>query len=201
MPLAARPGDQDTTHMIVTNLQKTVLSLFLCTAFLICAGAAQAAAPDRKSAGKVPTNISAAHMEYNANVQTVIFTGNVHVKRPDFELWAAKMTIYLDKSGKAAPQESGTGGMQAGDIDRIVAEKNVRMKSDTKEGTCDKATYYAKDDRFVMEGNPVLSDKDKSQIRGKKVIHYMSTNRSEIDGGVDAVFFAPDKTERKGGKQ
>ena len=186
--------------MICTYLRKAAAGLFLGVALIVCGGITHAAAPEKKT-GKIPTNISAAHMEYNANAQTVIFTGNVHVKRPDFELWAAKMTIYLDKSGKPEAQENdnGTGGMQAGDIDRIIAEKNVRMKSDTKQGTCEKATYFAKQDKFVMEGNPVLSDKDKSQIKGKKVIHYMSSNKSEIEGGVDAVFFAPDKTDRKGG--
>lgn len=184
--------------MVLTYMQKAVFSLLLCTGLtLVAVSSPLAAAAEKKPGGKVPTNISASHMEYNANAQTVVFTGDVHVKRPDFELWAAKMTIYLDKSSKASANPE-AGGMEAGEIDRIVAEKNVRMKSDAKQGTCDKATYYAKEDKFVMEGNPVLSDKDKSQIKGRRVIHYMSSNRSEIDGRVDAIFFAPDKTERQG---
>ena len=187
-------------YMTFSFLQKSLLCIIFCAGVAFGYGSPViAAAPDKKTAGKVPTNISASHMEYNANAQTVIFSGDVHVKRPDFELWAAKMTIHLDKSGKASTN-SETGGMEAGDIDRIIAEKNVRMKSESKQGTCEKATYFAKEDKFVMEGNPVLSDKDKSQIKGRRVIHYIGSNRSEIDGRVDAVFFAPDKTDRKGGK-
>lgn len=161
---------------------------------------AQAAAASKAASGKVPTNITAARLDYNANTQIVVFSGNVHVKRPDFELWAAKMTIYLDKSGKpAGDADTTTGSMQAGDIDRIVAEKDVRMKSDTKQGKCDKATYFAKEDKFVMEGKPVLTDADKSQIIGSKIIHYMNSNRSEVLGA-EAMFYTPDNSQKKGGR-
>jgi len=182
--------------MVLTQQKALLGCLLFCISLFFCSHAALAAAPDKKTTGKVPTNITAARMEYNANAQTVIFTGKVHVKRPDFELWSDKMTIYLDKSGKAPTANDDAGSMQAGEIDRIVAEKNVRMKSDTKQGSCDKATYFAKEDKLVMEGNPVLSDADKTQIRGKIVTHYISSNRSEISA-VDAVFFAPDRTGKQ----
>jgi lipopolysaccharide export system protein LptA len=167
-----------------------------------CAGEGKTAG----EGGKVPTSITAAAMEYNAQTQIVLFNGNVHVKRPDFDLWAAKMTIYLDKSAKKSTgQATGAGeGMQAGDIDRIVAESGVRLKSADKEGVCDKATYYAKEDKIIMEGAPVvLRDKDKSTIKGNVVTHYLGTNRSEVKGrgGVEAVFFTPDKTERASGAE
>ena len=139
-------------------------------------------------------------MEYNAEAQVVVFKGNVHVKRPDFDLWAAKMTIYLDKSAKTpSSDDNAAGGMQAGEIDRIVAETKVRMKSEDKEGTCDKATYYAKQDKFVMEGSPVLKDKGKNTISGRTVVHYLGTNRSEVQGGVEATFFTPDSSDRAPG--
>lgn len=159
---------------------------------------AASSAVDKNKAGKVPTSITAGGMEYNAEAQVVIFRGKVHVKRPDFDLWAEKMTIYLDKSSKtSSSSELGAGGgMQAGEIDRIVAEKNVRMKSDDKEGTCDKATYFAKEDKFVMEGSPVLKDKGKNTITGRTVVHYLGSNRSEVQGGVAATFFTPDTTDK-----
>ncbi len=145
-------------------------------------------------AGTVPTNISAAKMEYNADKQTVVFSDSVHVKRPDFELWSDKLTVHLDRSqkGGAAPASDDVEGMKAGRIDKIVALGHVRMKSEDKEGTCGKATYYAAKDLFVMEDNPVLRQKD-NVIRGITISHYMKSGRSEV-ARPNATFSAPDHT-------
>ncbi len=160
--------------------------------FLLClAGTAHAA--ETKT---IPTNINAAHMEYDADKQTVVFSGSVHVTRPDFELWSDKLTVYLDKSGAATSSASsnstGMAGMQAGRIDHIVALGNVRMKNQDKEGTCGKATYYTAKDLFVMEDNPVLRQKD-NVIRGATISHFMKTGRSEVSRP-NATFSAPDRT-------
>ena len=142
-------------------------------------------------AGNVPTNIHAARMDYNADKQTVTFAGSVHVKRPDFQLWSDKLTVYLEKNAGEA-KSSDVEGMQAGRIDRIVASGNVRMKSEDKEGTCGKATYYAAKDLFVMEENPVLRQKD-NRIEGQTISHYMKAGRSEVTRP-SATFSAPDHT-------
>ena len=172
---------------------KHLLSFMACS-MLFCLLAmpnGYAATPAPKK--DVPTNIKADKMDYNADTQTVVFTGKVFVKRPDFELSSSLLTVYLKKSGKKAESEDSLGGMDAGDIDRIVAQKNVIMKSEDKEGRCQTATFYADSNKFIMEGSPVLRDKENT-IRGSKIVHYMDTNRSEVLGGVEANFLAPDKT-------
>lgn len=172
-------------------------AILLCLGFMSVAGYGHAAAPAQK---QVPTNIKSAQMEYDADRQVVIFTGKVYVKRPDFELWSEKMTVYLDKTASSQNEQqnaSEVGGMQAGDIDRIVAEKNVRMKSEDKDGTCNKATYFAKEDKFVMEGSPVLRDSKQSTVTGGTVVHYLSRNHSEVLNGADVTFYAPDNTTKK----
>ena len=162
---------------------------------LILSGQAVAAAPTGQGAPKkIPTTITSGRMDYDANGQTVVFLGDVHVKRPDFELWSEKMTVYLDKSNKQSSSEGQTAGMEAGNIDHIVAEKNVRLKSENNSGTCDKATYYAKEDKFVMEGNPILRDNKQSTVKGSTIIHYLSTNRSQVMRGT-ATFYSEDRTE------
>ena len=171
-----------------------VLSCFAVCAAVLPSFAAGVA--DRTEGKKMPTSIKADRMDYDADGQTVVFNGNVHVVRPDFELWSVKLTVYLDKPGKKSDESEmgGAGGMQAGDIDRIVAEKDVRMKSNDKEGTCQKATYYAKTDKFVMEGSPILKDKDKNNITGTIITHFIKANRSEVQSP-KAVFFTEDKTD------
>lgn len=177
---------------------KSARRLF-CALFFVCAAFAPlsaATAAERTETRKVPTSIKADRMDYDANGQTVVFNGSVYVKRPDFELWSSKLTMYLDKSGRKSDDsgEFGAASMQAGAVDHIVAEKDVRMKSKDKEGTCQKATYYSKDDKLVMEGNPVLRDGKKNEIAGSVITHYLRANRSEVQVP-RATFYTEDKKD------
>jgi lipopolysaccharide export system protein LptA len=143
-------------------------------------------------------------MEYNADGQIVMFNGNVYVKRPDFELRAAKVTVFLDSVSKKNDRTSkkSVDTMHTGDIERIVAEKSVRIVSNDKEGTCQKATYHIKEDKFVMEGDPLLQNKDKSKISGSVIVHFLKANRSEILNP-RATFFTQDTVDNSlmpGGK-
>jgi lipopolysaccharide export system protein LptA len=173
-----------------------VAALLLLT---VCQGQT-AAAEQSGIPRKVPTTITSNSMDYDANAQTLLFLGNVHVKRPDFELWSEKMTVYLDKSGKSngSAAQSSTAGMEAGNIERIVAEENVRLKSESNTGTSKKATYYAKEDKFVMEGNPVLKDNKQNTVTGTRIVHFLSSNRSQVIGGGMATFYSEDRTEEGG---
>lgn len=169
------------------------MRLLLAATMLLLPVSAAHAAPQQDNS--VPTNIRAQNMQYDAGGQTVVFTGKVYVKRPDFELWSEKMTVYLEQpadtgdTGTASP----AGDMEAGEINRIVAERNVVMKSEDKHGTCDKATYYAKDNKFVMEGKPELKDSKRSTARGDVITHYIGTNISDVRNP-QITFYAPDKT-------
>lgn len=171
----------------------TLLS-FLCAFILLQSSALFAASTKSPGAGKVQTNIKSARMDYNADGQIVVFSGKVYVTRPDFELWADKITVYLEKKGNA-PKET-MSGMQAGEIDRIIAEKNVIIKSDAKEAHAQKATYTVKNDEFKLEGSPWLKDKENT-IRGNTIYHYLNANKSVVAGGAEASFSAPDTTTKK----
>ena len=98
------------------------------------------------------------------------------------------------KDGKDTPEKeapSGLDAMKTGDLDRIVAEKNVRFRMDTKSGTAQKATWLADKEELVLEGNPVLLD-GRNSVTGKRIRYFVRENRSEVEGGtgrrVEAVF-------------
>ena len=174
------------------------LSLVVVAILLLTTCTRQAtAAQQQETQGKIPTTIMSDRMDYDAIAQTVLFLGNVHVKRPDFELWSEKMTIYLDKSGRSngnAAQTSAT-GMEAGTIERIVAENNVRLKNENTTGTSEKVTYYTKEDKLVMEGRPVLKDNKQNIISGTSIVHYPSSNRTQVIGSGTATFYSEDRTQ------
>ena len=73
-------------------------------------------------------------------------------------------------------------GMAAGDVDRIVAERNVRMKSENRNGTCAKATYTMDDGVLLMEGDPRLTDGENT-VTGETIKYFTEENRSEVMGG------------------
>lgn len=149
-----------------------------------------------KPAKNVETRITSDQLTYLAEKQLVIFDKNVHVVRPDIEIWADRITVYLKPpKGDAQKKEGEKGGMPAGmaagDVDRIVAERNVRMKSENRNGTCAKATYTMDDGVLLMEGDPRLTDGENT-VTGETIKYFTEENRSEVMGGskkrVEAVF-------------
>lgn len=170
---------------------------------LSCVGAAPTKTP--KADTNVETRITAQQLTYLADKQRVIFDKNVHVQRPDFELWADKLTVYMKPPQKKSQTQKTTSsglpdGMATGDVDRIVAERNVRMEREGRSGTCDKATYTMDNSVLLMEGNPRLTDGDNT-VTGEVIRYYTNENRSEVLGGakkrVEAVFAGSKSPSRR----
>lgn len=184
-----------------------VFSPFTGTSLAADASVAKSASP--ASSGKatpgakaVPTTVTAQRMQYDAERQIVVFEGDVHVNRPDFEMWSVKLTLYLGKAqGKKAGDKAAPAGMEAGEIERIVAEKDVRMLREGRHGECQKATYTTRDGLMIMEGSPVLFDKE-NEVKGETIYFYTRENRSEVRGGktrpVEAVFTSSSSTPLPG---
>jgi Uncharacterized protein conserved in bacteria len=177
-------------------MRKLCIALALSLSVLGCALCASAAAP--KVAKNVPTRITADGMTYEADKRVVSFSKSVHVFRPDFELWSDKLVVHLKPVDKKEGEEesaSPTEGMAAGDIERIVATGNVRMKRDKNSSTSELATYTMDTEVLVLEGNPRLSDGE-NVISGEVVRYYMRENRSEVVRGkkpVEAIFTTTEK--------
>ncbi len=172
-------------------LSTVTATLLLGTMFVASALPLAMAKSDEET---VPTEVTSESMQYDAAKQHVVFKGNVHVMRPDFQIWADTLTLYFDEKDGAKKDTSGSPmPMQSGEVSRIVAKDNVRMDYEGKKGTCKIATYTTADGLLVMDGNPVLSDGD-NVIKGSKILFYTEENRSEVVGGsqpVKAVFATP----------
>ncbi|KAF1077813.1 lipopolysaccharide transport periplasmic protein LptA [Halodesulfovibrio sp. MK-HDV] len=142
--------------------------------------------------------VTSEKMTYSADGQTVVFTGNVIVKHPEADMWANKVTVYL-QSDKNAEKSDATGDVNPGKIEKIVSEGNVRIKMEqNRRGTCDVATYTLKDELLVMTGSPKLSE-GKNTIAGNVIKFWVKENRSEVLGSsnqpVEAIFSAPGKAK------
>lgn len=168
-----------------------ILVLSFC--FITLTGSAVLAAP-----AKDDVKVTSEKMTYSADGQTVVFIKNVVVKHPQADIWANKVTVYL-QDDKTAPK-SDVEGMNPGKIEKIVAQGNVRIKMEKdRRGTCDTATYTLNDELLVMTGSPKLSE-GKNTIAGNIIKFWVKENRSEVLGStaqpVEAIFSAPSKAKK-----
>lgn len=151
----------------------------------------------------IPTDIKADHLEYSADQQKVVFSGNVHVVREDFELFAAKVTVLLKKTkSKTAgdTEKSEASELAPGEVHEIIAEKNVIMKSKQKEARAQKARYLVPLDRITLEGGPPrpwLKDHEKDRTIEGNILHYYVQEERSEGASIHMVFPVQDKTPPK----
>ena len=144
---------------------------------------------------QVPVKIASDKMDYDQGKNTVVFSGNVHVDRSDFELWSDKLTVFLQAAaGETADRGAAAAPDPSRDIEKLLAEGKVRIKRENQTGTAAKATYWAKKGQIVLEGNPVLTD-EKGTVSGEVITYHLRENRGVVQGGekqrVQAVFMIP----------
>lgn len=153
----------------------------------------------------LPVKINADDMVYDIDQSTVTFSGNVIVKRGEFNMQAPKMTIFLQKGEQKEQIEVKeeniplTGRVKKttkkintqNKIDKIEAYNGVKFDFDTQSGHSETAIYDAKKGILTMKGNPVVKDGSNS-IRGNTILYYLYERRSEVVGSgkkrVEAIF-------------
>ena len=97
-------------------MKKLFLGIATLSLSLLCSAPLWAApVTPPKPAKNVETRITSDQLTYLAEKQLVIFDKNVHVVRPDIEIWADRITVYLKPpKGDAQKKEGEKGGMPAG---------------------------------------------------------------------------------------
>lgn len=160
------------------------------------------AAPLPGGDADLPVDVTADTMEYSADKSTVVFHGKVEAVRGEFKMWSETLTLVLmdknSKSKKENKKKTTSAANAAGDLDRIVAEKNVRFQNGTQHGTAGKATFLAQKNILVLEGDPVLYD-GKNSIRGSVIRYFLNENRSVVEGSAKKrvhAIFSNDKKEK-----
>ncbi|MGM0424134.1 MAG: LptA/OstA family protein [Thermodesulfobacteriota bacterium] len=134
-----------------------------------------------------PTRISSSKMVFTRGDNKVEFLQNVHLERPDLELWSEKLTVFL--ASEAEVQETGAGQ----DFERLEAEEEVRIKMEDRIATSNRAVYERQSETLVLYGDVKIQE-GQNQIQGQKVTIYLQEGRSEVSAGEDgdrvrALFF------------
>lgn len=125
-------------------------------------------------------NITSDKMEVIESEGIAVFTGKVHAKRKDLEVFCDKMYVYyITQNGKK-------------NITRIIALGKVIINKGKWKAYSGKATYFKDQEKLVLEDNPKVWH-EKNLVEGDVVIIYFNEDRSEVlsryEGRVRATIY------------
>jgi len=162
---------------------KRTLSLALPLACALAVLAAPSLAQDAgrmtglKLAGDKPIQIESDHLEVRENDGLAVFTGNVAVVQGPVLMRSGKMTVYYAKDGS-----SGSAATGSADIDRLVVENKVYVKSETQVATADHGSFDMKSEILVLTGKEVVLSEGDNVIVGCKLTVRMATGLANLEG-------------------
>jgi len=130
-----------------------------------------------KLSGDKPIQIESDHLEVRENDGLAVFTGNVAVVQGPVNMRSGKMTVYYAKDGGSGSATTGSA-----DIDRIVVENKVYVKSDTQVATADHGSFDMKSEILVLTGKEVVLSEGDNVIVGCKLTVTMATGLANLEG-------------------
>lgn len=141
------------------------------------------------------TEITSRDMTFKGKENLVVFSGDVYVRRPDFELWSDELYVYLksETDGDETSPEAG----EDDNIEKIVAQGEVRIQGSGREGRSGLLTYFPDTEVVELEQDPKLIE-GRNTVEGKKIVLNLKDNTSRVYGSEEKrvrVIFHPDGDE------
>ncbi len=149
-------------------MKRIVLSLLLAA---VAAGAAPTrghtqSMPTNRELSKDPIDIRSDRLEAHNKERRIVFLGNVQARQRDVIIFADRLTTFYDKEGK--------------DVERIVAEGNVRITQADKVATAREALFENRSRVIVLTGEPHLWQ-GRDELRGEVIKVYLDEDRVLVD--------------------
>jgi len=152
------------------RISRIFAALSLAAALAGGAGAQERGGDSARELGSRPIDVTADRVTADSARNTVTFEGNVVARQADVTLHADR--IQADYS------------REAGAIDRIEAEGNVRFVQEGREAHSARATFHNLEQRIVLSGGATLRQ-GQNTVQGETVTIFLRENRSEVTGGKD----------------
>lgn len=122
-----------------------------------------------------PATIRADHLEYLDQGRQAVYRGHVRMQTEDTVLEADRLDAYLRETGNA------------GELERAVAEGNVKVTQPGRRATGQHAEYFSAEGKIVLIGGPpTLYDADKGFTSGRSLTFYSRDDRVIVSGGDEA---------------
>lgn len=119
-------------------------------------------AQQNQKTNKEPIVINADKLEYNNKERLAIYSGNVDVKKGNFNLKADVIKIYLDDKG---------------DVSKIYAIGNVYFQKENKWGKSKEGEYYKDKNLIILKGNAEVHQDD-NVVEGDEIQYYLDEERA-----------------------
>ncbi len=127
-----------------------------------------------------PVAITALKMTYADSERKVHYEGGVVAKGSDFTASSKTADAYLQPRSQTSTNQSAAG---PGQLDRMVAEGNVRVQQPNRRAEGEKLVYTAADDKFVLTGGPPsIFDAEQGKITGVSLTFFRRDDRVLVEG-------------------
>ena len=136
-----------------------------------------------------PIVIKSKTMEMNNKLKSVTFTGDVNAKKDDFIIDCDRMVAYYENMPDL---QEGNG--EKTKIDKIVATGHVIVnRAEDGVATAEKATYFQKDERIILTGNPIAK-RGADIVKGERIIIFLKEDRISVEDST--VTITPSREKR-----
>ena len=154
---------------------------------MLWAAPSLAAAPSDAplTGSREPIEITSDRLDADDNARLMMFIGNAVAKQGDATIYADRLTVRY--------------AAQGGDVDRVVAEGNVRIVQGERVATSRRADFFRDQERILLTGDPQVTEKG-STVKGHQITLFMKERRAVVqasqNGRVNAVFQPQKEGER-----
>ncbi len=124
--------------------------------------------------------ITALKLTYADSERKVHYEGGVVAKGSDFTASSKTADAYLLPRSQTSTNPSATG---PGQLDRMVAEGNVKVQQPNRRAEGEKLVYTAAEDKFVLTGGPPsIFDAEQGKITGVSLTFFRRDDRVLVEG-------------------
>ena len=129
----------------------------------------------------VDTEIRAGLLVYNESERLAVFQEKVRVRDPLAALNCGRLRLHLKESNE---------------IDWIEALSEVIIHSDGWKALADRASYYADDSKFVLDGEPTIKQ-GPNIMTGDQIIFWQETQRMVCEPNAHALLYPTEEMKAK----
>lgn len=152
-------------------------AILLIVMFWAVPGLAASPSDTPLTGSREPIEITSDRLDADDNARLMMFIGNAVAKQGDTTIHADRLTVRYAGEG--------------GDVDRVVAEGNVRIVQGGRVATSRRADFFRDQERILLTGEPQVTEKG-STVKGHQITLFMKERRAVVqasqNGRVNAVF-------------
>jgi len=135
---------------------------------ILCIQGVKATVPYKpKDKEEERVEISSDVMVFKPEENIVSYRENASLGVKDIKLRAQSISVCLKE--------------EKGEMKKIVAQGNVIIEQNLREGRGEEASYDVEEEIIILLGNPVLIEKDKGLTRGDKLTFYIADGRIAVE--------------------